>query len=418
MVARKKNIVSENRPDGMSVSEITALVKENVEKNFPDIWIIGEISNLTRASSGHIYLTLKDESAQLRGVVWRGAVPMLAIEPADGLEVLCHGRLEVYAARGTYQVSIDKMHVVGMGVLESRLLLLREKLLQEGLFDPHRKRPLPEFPKRIVLVTSPSGAAICDFLETLKARWSVAEVFVMSVRVQGAGAAEEIAEAIRQANLLSLPIDALVIARGGGSLEDLWAFNEEVLVRAIADSRIPVVSGVGHEIDSTLADLAADVRALTPTDAAVKVSPVLTQVLDLLNGLLHRAHTALVQRANQASERFDSWSRRLAMHEPSRTIQDRSDFLDRTSSHLASVMRVNVERASERLRAAAAQLEANSPLAILARGYCVAWTDDHVGVLHSIANVQSGAFLTTQCTDGRIISRVLKTESVLPVAPH
>ena len=257
--------------NAQSVSEVTSRVKEHVESRFADVWVAGEVSNLTRASSGHIYLSLKDETALLRAVVWRGTVSQLAIEPADGLQVVCHGRIEVYPPRGTYQLTIDRLHAVGTGALEAALRRLHARLDAEGLFAPGRKRPLPAFPRRIALVTSPTGAAIADFLECLFGRWRGSEVIVVPSRVQGAGAAEELATALATAARLVPAVDCIALVRGGGSLEDLWSFNEEVLVRAIAAAPIPVVCGVGHEIDVTLADLAADVRALTPTDAAARV---------------------------------------------------------------------------------------------------------------------------------------------------
>ena len=259
--------------DAMSVSELTLRVKEAVESHFTDVWVTGEISNLVRASSGHTYLSLKDESSLLRAVIWRGTRQSLAIEPVDGLEVVCHGRLEVYAPRGSYQLTIDRLHAIGTGALETQLRKLHATLKAEGLFDLDQKRPLPTFPKRVALVTSPTGAAVMDFLETLLQRWPSTEVIVIPTRVQGAGAAEDVASALQVANRITPQVDIISLVRGGGSLEDLWAFNEEPLVRAVAASSIPVICGVGHEIDVSLADLAADQRALTPTDAAVKISP-------------------------------------------------------------------------------------------------------------------------------------------------
>ena len=259
--------------DAQSVSELTARVKEQLETRFADVWVTGEVSNLTRAASGHAYLSLKDESAVLRAVIWRGTMQALAIEPADGLAVVCHGRLEVYPPRGTYQLTIDRLHALGTGTLEARLRQLHAVLDAEGAFAAARKRPLPAFPRRIALITSPTGAAVADFLQTLLARWRSSEVILIPSRVQGAGAAEEVAAALAAAARIRPAVDVIAVVRGGGSLEDLWSFNEEVLVRAVAASPIPVVSGVGHEIDVTLCDLAADVRALTPTDAAVRIVP-------------------------------------------------------------------------------------------------------------------------------------------------
>ena len=220
--------------DAQSVSELTSRVKEQLETRFSDVWVTGEVSNLTRASSGHVYLSLKDDAAVLRAVIWRGSMQALALEPTDGLEVICHGRLEVYAPRGTYQLTIDRLHAVGTGALEAQLRRLYAKLEAEGAFAAARKRPLPPFPKRIAVVTSPTGAAIADFLKTLLSRWQASEVIVVPSRVQGAGAAEELAAALEVAARLRPVIDVIALVRGGGSLEDLWSFNEEVLVRAVA----------------------------------------------------------------------------------------------------------------------------------------------------------------------------------------
>ena len=247
-------------PPILSVYELTAQIKDLLENSFPAVWVSGEISNLSRPQSGHCYLTLKDERAQIRAAIWRNVAARVEFDLADGLEVICCGHLDVYAPRGSYQLIVERIEPKGMGALELALRQLREKLAREGLFDPARKRPLPRLVRRVGLVTSPTGAAIHDFLQVLGRRWRGADVLVLPTRVQGTGAAEEIAAAIGTANRLPLAIDCLVVARGGGSLEDLWAFNEEVVVRAIFASRIPVISAIGHEIDVTLSDLVADVR--------------------------------------------------------------------------------------------------------------------------------------------------------------
>ncbi|NCA12468.1 exodeoxyribonuclease VII large subunit, partial [bacterium] len=212
----RRRATDDDRPaEAMSVSEVTACVKQTLETTFNDVWVTGEVSNLVRASSGHLYLSLKDEAALLKAVVWRGTVPTLAIEPADGLEVLCHGRLEVYPPRGTYQLTIDRLHAVGTGTLEARLRRLHATLEAEGLFAPGRKRPLPAFPRRVAVVTSPSGAAIADFLETFRGRWRGSEVLVVPARVQGAGAAEELAAAVAIAARLVPAVDVIALVRGG-----------------------------------------------------------------------------------------------------------------------------------------------------------------------------------------------------------
>lgn len=397
-------------PDVPGVGEVTARIKDCLEGRFADIWVAGEVTNLTRAASGHVYLALKDDTAILRGVVWRGALPLLAIEPEDGLEVVCHGRVEVYPPRGTYQLTIDRMHAVGTGALEAKLRRLHATLEAEGLFSPQRKRPLPPFPGRIAVVTSPAGAALHDFLQTLRGRWPAAEVIVVPTRVQGAGAAVEVARALERAARLVPAVDVIAVVRGGGSLEDLWAFNEEPLVRAVAASPIPVVAGVGHEIDITLADLAADVRALTPTDAAVRISPDRRQLRAAVATFEQRLHAGLLRRTATAREWFERLAGSRMLVDPSWILSDRRSILDTHDARLKRLVAGAIERARERLAAAAGRLDAVSPLAILGRGYSVTWTEtDGVRAarpLVSAAGVAAGAQLVTQLASGRIYSRV------------
>ncbi len=390
----------------MSVSEVTARVKEHLETRFADVWVAGEVSNLTRASSGHVYLSLKDDAALLRGVIWRAAAAQLAIDPADGLQVVCHGRLEVYAPRGTYQLTIDRLHALGTGALEARLRRLRDALDREGLFAPGRKRPIPAFPRRIALVTSPTGAAIADFLTALFARWKGSEVIVVPSRVQGAGAAEELAAALAAAARLAPPVDVIALVRGGGSLEDLWAFNEEVLVRAVAGSPIPVVSGVGHEIDVTLADLAADMRALTPTDAAARVSPDGPQVAAAVAALGLRLQGGLGRRLALARERVVQLARSRIFADPSRLVRDRRLAVDQQAARLRRLAGAAVARGRERLAAAAGRLEAGSPLHLLARGWSVTIRTPDRAALRSVAGLRAGDELVTQLADGRLWSRL------------
>jgi exodeoxyribonuclease VII large subunit len=392
--------------DVQSVSDLTSRVKEQLETRFADVWVTGEVSNLTRASSGHVYLSLKDEEAVLRAVIWRGTMQALAIEPTDGLAVICHGRLEVYPPRGTYQLTIDRLHAVGTGTLEARLRRVHALLDAEGVFAPARKRPLPEFPARIAVVTSPTGAAIADFLETLLSRWRGTEVILVPSRVQGAGAAEELAAALAAVARLRPAVDAIALIRGGGSLEDLWSFNEEVLVRAVAASPIPVVSGVGHEIDVSLCDLAADVRALTPTDAAVKLVPDARQVTAAVAGLGARMQTSLARRLEFSRDRLTMLARSRMFVDPSRLVRERRDAIDAHAIRLRRLAGFVVERTGERVAAAAARLEAGSPVQLLARGWSVTRLEGHDAALKSTAGITAGDTIVTQLTDGRLWSRV------------
>jgi exodeoxyribonuclease VII large subunit len=263
----------------LSVFQLTALIKGILEEAFPSVWVVGELSDVARPQSGHVYLTLKDDRAQIRAVIWRNTASRLRFNLEDGLEVICRGDLDVYPPRGSYQLVIRELEPRGEGALQQALRKLQQKLAAEGLFDPAHKKPLPRFPRRIAVVTSPTGAAVRDFVEVLRRRWQGVHVLIVPTRVQGAGAAAEIATAIQAVNRLSPSVDVMVVGRGGGSMEDLWCFNEEAVVRAIFASQVPVVSAVGHEIDVTLSDLVADVRALTPSEAAERVVPALDEVM-------------------------------------------------------------------------------------------------------------------------------------------
>ncbi len=245
----------------LSVFQLTSLIKGILEQAFPSVWVVGELSDVARPQSGHVYLTLKDDRAQIRAVIWRNAASRLRFNLEDGLEVICRGDLDVYPPRGSYQLVIRELEPRGEGALQQALRKLQQKLAAEGLFDPAHKKPLPRFPRRIAVVTSPTGAAVRDFVEVLRRRWQGVHVLIVPTRVQGEGAATDIAAAIQTVNRLSPSVDVMVVGRGGGSMEDLWCFNEEAVVRAIFASQVPVVSAVGHEIDVTLSDLVADVRA-------------------------------------------------------------------------------------------------------------------------------------------------------------
>ena len=296
-------------PEGttLSVRQVTELVRGALAQYLPPtLHVIGEISNLSRPGSGHIYFTLKDAASELRCVMWRGTAGKLKFAPEDGMEVIATGGIEVYAQRGAYQLVVRKLEPRGVGALEVAFRQLKNRLEREGLFDARRKKPLPRIPERVAIVTSPTGAAIRDILHTLARRFPALQILIYPVRVQGEGAAAEIAGGIRALNEHAEAlggIDIIIAGRGGGSLEDLWAFNEEVVARAIAASRIPIVSAVGHEVDVSISDLVADVRAPTPTAAAELITPVLADLLEALErraGGAARAVTHTVELARAA----------------------------------------------------------------------------------------------------------------------
>ncbi|MBI5656372.1 MAG: exodeoxyribonuclease VII large subunit [Geobacter sp.] len=398
----------------LTVSQLSALVKDVLEENFEQVWVEGEVSNLATPQSGHIYLTLKDAGAQLKCVLFRAAARSLRFKIRDGMRLIVRGRISVFAQRGDYQLIAEYMEPQGIGALQLAFLQLKERLAGEGLFAEARKKPIPRLPRRIGVVTSPTGAAIHDILTVLDRRFANIEVLLIPVKVQGEGAAAEIASAIRDFNLYR-DVDVLIVGRGGGSLEDLWAFNEEVVARAIASSRIPVISAVGHEIDFTIADLAADLRAPTPSAAAELVITSKAELTTLVQTLEHRLGRAaaglitglksrvgmaqaalrdpamligqLGQRVDFMQERMSSLlGRMLARHSdrlsalietlrlrsPGRAVEHGWDQLQ----NLVARRDQAVQRRMDQLREAVARrtgaLDALSPLATLARGYSLA----------------------------------------------
>jgi exodeoxyribonuclease VII large subunit len=320
--------------------------------------------------------------------------------------VICHGRIEVYAPRGSYQLTIDRCHALGTGTLEARLRELHSRLEIEGLFAPERKRPLPRFPRRIGLVTSPSGAAIADFLETLAGRWPLADVFVFPSRVQGAGAAAELATSLTRAGQLTPALDVIALIRGGGSLEDLWAFNEEPVVRAIAASPVPVISGVGHEIDVSLADLVADCRGLTPTDAAVRIATDRQLIFDGFTSLGERLQQCLQRQTNAARQQLCRLAASRPLTDPFEPAARQRRKLADEARRLRQLGLATVRQLRDRLAAAAGRLEANSPVGLLARGYSVTRRADGGGAIRSWREAPEGTTIVTQLADGTLRSRV------------
>ena len=397
-------------PRVLSVSELTGQIKDLLELSFPLVWVCGEMCDLAQPRSGHCYLTLKDDRAQIPAVIWRSVSSRLKFDLHDGLEVVCRGRLEVYGPRGKYQLIIEEIEPKGIGALELALRQLHERLAREGLFDPAKKRRLPRFVRRIAVVTSPTGAALRDFLEVLRRRWRVADVLVVPVRVQGEGAAAEIAAAIAQVNRLRLAIDCLVVTRGGGSLEDLWAFNEEAVVRAIRASRIPVVSGVGHEIDVTLSDLAADVRALTPSEAAERVAPSAEEIAGLLGQYAQRMTALLRSRLWTARNRLDALARHRVFRVPLARLHDVARRLDELEARSGRALPGRLQRARHRLESLAAQLESLSPLAVLSRGYSITRRVGDGHVIRQAGELAPGDEIATRFGQGHATSRVVRVE--------
>ncbi|QQS45344.1 MAG: exodeoxyribonuclease VII large subunit [Acidobacteriota bacterium] len=389
----------------LTVSELTVGIKELLEAEFFSVHVQGEISNFKNHSSGHWYFTIRDEESQVRGVFFRQWNRLLRFEPENGLEVRVRGRLTVYQPRGEYQIVVETMEPVGVGALQLAFEQQVRRYSQEGLFDEARKRELPFLPRRIAIVTSPVGAALRDMLQILERRNRSIDVLIVPVRVQGSEAAREIAEGIRLVNDYSSrdpePVDLIITGRGGGSMEDLWAFNEEPVVRAIFESEIPVISAVGHETDFTISDFVADKRAPTPSAAAEIAAPELTELLGRIEASRVKARRALdylllsrrskLRRLIDSSGFTDAAERVMALSRLERELESRSE----------AALRENLGRARQRFELEAGKLDMLSPLAVLGRGYAI--IRDAGGHLVARAeSVRPGQSLTIRFADGEV----------------
>ena len=415
----------------LSVSDVTRLIRDSLEAQFRDIWIEGEITNLRAPSSGHLYFTLKDEQSQLRGVLFRSGASRLRFTLQEGLVIVARGRISVYEPRGEYQLIVDSLEPKGVGAFQLAFEQLKERLAREGLFDEARKRPLPPFPRTVGVVTSRTGAAVRDIVAVLRRRCPVANILIASVPVQGEGAAEQIAEAIT--TLSGMPqVEVMIVGRGGGASEDLWAFNEEVVVRAIVQSRVPVVSAVGHEIDVTLADFAADYRAPTPSAAAEAVVPVLDEIVERLGEMsdrLYRVVRTLLEMQRHRFERSVGVMRdmRFRVQAHAQHLDELRDGLTRTLTerltllHRGMVVRQHALLEQEARRGLLSRrqavasymmaLDALSPLAILSRGYSVIQAIPSGRIVRLASDVAVGDVVQARLAEGRLLCLV---SEVLP----
>jgi len=388
-----------------SVSELTAELKALLENTFTGVWVEGEISNFKHHTSGHMYFTLKDERGQLRAVMFRGSNRGLQFRPEDGLAVIVFGNVTIYEPRGEYQVYVECMEPKGLGALQLAFEQLKTRLEAEGLFDPARKRPIPLLPKKIGVVTSPSGAAIRDILQIIHRRFANVQVLIFPVRVQGEGAAAEIVEGVEFLNKRG-DLDVLIVARGGGSIEDLWAFNEEVVARAIYASQTPVISAVGHETDFTIADFVADVRAPTPSAAAELVISRKAELSQRVDDLFSRLVSHMRYRAERSGERLRSLERHLRLLSPLERVKRQRERLRDGALALQSSMSHRLALWRGDLRTAAARLDSLSPLAILARGYSVCRRLPDLSILTRAASVAEGERVEVLLHQGGLICRV------------
>ena len=436
-----------------TVSQLTDRLQGVLETEFFDVWVEGEVSNASFPSSGHWYFSLKDASAQIRAVVWKTAARLIRFKPRDGMKVIARGGLRVYPPKGEYQISVEVLEPVGKGSLQQAFEDLKAKLEKEGLFAPARKRALPMLPRRVAVVTSPTGAVVQDILRVVKRRYANLEVAIYPARVQGGEAAGEIIRGLRALSAAG-GFDVIVLARGGGSLEDLWPFNEEAVARAIAASTVPVISAVGHETDFTIADFVADLRAPTPSAAAERVVQAKDELcarVDALRGradaaarlrlarvkgrvaaltqhrvfeaergrirnqaqrvdeLARRVEEGLRRRQERARERYRHAALRLDAFRWDRQIAQRRDTLARVAGSLTDRVRRRVEDDRGRLSRAAGKLETLSPLSVLSRGYALAF-DEKGHLVRDAGEVAPGAELDVHVHRGRLRARVTSRE--------
>lgn len=408
------SLTSETKP--FRVSEINEAANELLQEGFGSIWVQGEISGWKPASSGHIYFSMKEgDSARIDCAMWQSYALRLPhdVEFKDGLSVLAHGKLGIYKNSGRYQLYVDKLTPQGLGSAEEALRKLREKLLKLGYFDPGRKRPLPLFPERIAVITSSTGAAIRDVISVLGKLAPMIELLVMPVRVQGEGAAAEIVTALNRIEQWNtegtMPIDAIIVGRGGGSIEDLQAFNSEDVARAIFLSSIPVISAVGHEIDFVISDQVADVRAATPTHAAEIIAKSWARVGQLLSDRQQRLAFGLLSRFEHARQRLIDLGRRRVFLQPFERIRDRQQRVDELEQRTRSGIKLLIRRSRDRLTAASQRLSALSPMNVLARGYSLTQTGDRRLVRDS-KDVATGEIIITRLHRGQLTSKVLASD--------
>lgn len=436
----------------LTVSELTQEIKDILEDKFPDVWVDGEISNLRIPPSGHIYFTLKDDFSQIRAVLFKMQARTLRFLPEDGLHIICRGRVSLYEKRGDYQLILESIEPKGIGALQLALLQLKERLEKEGLFDPAPKKSIPMVPQKIGIVTSPTGAAIQDMLHILERRFENLHILLFPVRVQGEGASSEIAEAIKYFNKFT-EVDVIIVGRGGGSLEDLWAFNEEVVARAIYHSKIPIISAIGHETDYTIADFVADLRAPTPSAAAelvVRDKREMKNILHYLGGRLenemlqilqgYRTHLShLVKIFKEPGKKIEeyflrvddltnqlrlltSWtlkrrgdkclhlSESLLLRNPMQRVKTLRFFILEAKKRLGQNIKYSIEIQRQRIGGLLGKLDSLSPLSILQRGYSITRKLPSLQILRDAAHVKEGDKVEVKLYQGTLFCGVEKTE--------
>lgn len=396
----------------LTVREVTAYVKRLFDQDelLREVLVRGEVSNFTRASSGHLYFSLKDETTQLGAACFRSAAERLTFEPKDGDLVVAGGSISVYERQGRYQLIVRFMRPDGLGDLAAALELLRARLEAEGLFDPSRKRPLPRFPQVIAACTSPTGAAVRDLTSIIARRYPPAKVIVIPTVVQGDEAPASIVRALQVAN--SLPqADVIIVGRGGGSLEDLWAFNDEGVARAIFASARPVISAVGHETDFTIADFVADARAATPSMAAEMAVPDARELTGALSAQGRHLRSGLLAHLQRARARYEHVAAHPLLERPQALLEQRQLRVDEAAGRLAELLAMRLERLRARLDRAVAALDALSPVAVVGRGYAICRRDDG-RLVRSISDVARGEAIAVTVSDGDVLGTVTGTAGI------
>lgn len=383
----------------VSVTQLTQYIKLLLDRDeiLSQTCVRGELSNFKAHSSGHLYFTLKDEGAVISCVMFRSDAMKLRFRPESGMKVILYGRVSLFPKSGQYQVYVTNMQPDGVGALAVAFEQLKRRLHEEGLFDPNHKKPLPRYPQRVALVTSPTGAAVRDMIRILGRRWPMSEVLVCPVRVQGEGAAEEIADMLDYVDKHGLA-DVIITGRGGGSMEDLWAFNEEIVARAIWRCHTPVISAVGHEPDVTIADYVADVRAATPSNGAELAVRDSETLQNALRQLQVRMEQAQIQKINRQRQRLDTLSKSRVMRQPDAYLQQRELHLEMLRQRLEHSGEVLLAKNRQRFERTAAKLDALSPLKVLGRGYAMVTRED--AVIRETAQLSPGDTITVSLSDG------------------
>ncbi|MDQ3007295.1 MAG: exodeoxyribonuclease VII large subunit [Chloroflexota bacterium] len=395
-----------------TVSRLTFYIRKLLEENeiLQDVWVQGEISNLSRPASGHVYFTLKDSSAALKCVMWKMSAARLSLPLQNGMEVEVHGKIGIYEVSGQYQLYADQIRSVGEGALYQEFMRLKAMLEAEGLFDPERKRPIPLLSHKIGIVTSSTGAALRDMLNTLRRRLPLVEVLLAPSPVQGTEAPPAIVKAIQYLNYQNP--DVIIIARGGGSIEDLWAFNDERVVRAVAMSGVPIICGVGHETDFTLSDFAADLRAPTPTAAAELATQITIQDMAATNSnLKSRLFSSTLNLLADKKTLLSSLAAQLRYLSPERRIQSERQRVDDLARRALSALVHNFQLQKKHIQGTQRRLEALSPLAVLARGYAVVTRKDDASVISRVGQAKPGEQIQIRVSDGQLDAEILNGKS-------